>query len=542
MANKNLQSVNKRTPKATPQTVKSEKGLKKNNAGGYVFTVSDLDRAKRFLILGSDASFYQSGAKLTKQNADNLIKVIEGGRSRELVDAIVEISTGGRAAKQDAGLFALAVAASYGEADEKRYALSKLSQVARTGTSLFNFIIYVEQFRGWGPMLREAVSAWYTEKTADQVAFQAVKYRQRDGWTHRDVFRKSHPTSGPEFKVLGEWILRGSVSEELPKIVRGFELAKKAPTKELPALIREYGLTWEMLPTEALNDKDVWFALLEGNVPLGALLRQLPRLTRIGVLTPFDSGMTKKLSARLTDPQELTKARIHPINILVALTTYSSGQSLRGSSTWTPLVDIVDALNKAFYASFKTTVPAGKNTLVGLDVSPSMGMQVGETGLSARQISSAFSLVLKATEPEVHITAFSSGGSRASYGMRSSGIIPLDISPSMRLDDVVRKTEEASQGWGGTDCALPILYALKNKLKVDTFVIITDNDTYAGNIKVHEALKQYRNETGIQARLIVLATTATSFSIADPKDPLSLDIAGFDSAIPQLVTEFSRGL
>jgi 60 kDa SS-A/Ro ribonucleoprotein len=92
---------------STPQTEKAAKGQKKNHAGGYTFTVSPLERAKRFLILGSEGSFYQSGAKLSKENAKNLIKLIEAGHSTELVDLIVEVSTEGRAPKQDAGLFAL---------------------------------------------------------------------------------------------------------------------------------------------------------------------------------------------------------------------------------------------------------------------------------------------------------------------------------------------------------------------------------------------------------------------------------------------------
>jgi len=39
----------------------------------------------------------------------------------------------------------------------------------------------------------------------------------------------------------------------------------------------------------------------------------------------------------------------------------------------------------------------------------------------------------------------------------------------------------------------------------------------------------------------VLATSASKFTIADPSDAGMLDIAGFDAAVPALVTEFSRG-
>jgi 60 kDa SS-A/Ro ribonucleoprotein len=40
------------------------------------------------------------------------------------------------------------------------------------------------------------------------------------------------------------------------------------------------------------------------------------------------------------------------------------------------------------------------------------------------------------------------------------------------------------------------------------------------------------------AKLIVLATSVSSFTIADPSDPGMLDVAGLDSAVPRLVSEF----
>ena len=34
--------------------------------------------------------------------------------------------------------------------------------------------------------------------------------------------------------------------------------------------------------------------------------------------------------------------------------------------------------------------------------------------------------------------------------------------------------------FGGTDCALPIKYAIDNGIEVDTFLVITDNETWGG--------------------------------------------------------------
>ena len=501
--------------------------VKNNDGGGYVFKIDDMDRAKRFLILGSEKNFYRSGQEMSAQNAKTLIGLASDARtSIPLVDLIVEVSTEGRAPKQNPALFALAIAASHGDDESRAYALSKLSTVARTGTALFLFAGYVEQFRGWGRALKRAVAAWYTEKSVDSLAYQAAKYQSREGYSHRDLFRLSHPVSeDAAFKGLGEWILRGNAGEA-PALIQGMVAAHK-PDADIPALIRKHGLSWEMLPTDSLNRVDVWEALLDGNVPLGALLRQLPRLTRLGMF-PAIGGHTAAVVARLKDVEELRRARIHPINLLVAHKTYAQGRSERGSSSWTPNQKIVDALNDAFYLAFKTVEPTGKNTLIGVDVSGSMGWGYGSgTPLTPAEVAAAMALVTLNVEENAAV-----------YGFATT-LVELPISPKMRLKDVLRETSNRS--FGSTNPGALIEKALKDNLPVETFIVITDNEVNTGR-HVFQLLQKYRKQTGIPARMIVLGVTATEFSIADPNDPLSLDIAGFDSAAPQLIADFSRGM
>ena len=56
-----------------------------------------------------------------------------------------------------------------------------------------------------------------------------------------------------------------------------------------------------------------------------------------------------------------------------------------------------------------------------------------------------------------------------------------------------------------------------------------------------QALRDYRLSSGIDARLVVVGMVANGFSIADPNDPGMLDVVGFDTATPQLVSDFARG-
>jgi 60 kDa SS-A/Ro ribonucleoprotein len=119
------------------------------------------------------------------------------------------------------------------------------------------------------------------------------------------------------------------------------------------------------------------------------------------------------------------------------------------------------------------------------------------------------------------------------------GLTPLAIGPRQRLDDAVRAVEDLP--FGGTDCALPMLYARAQEREVDTFVILTDSETWAGSVHPAHALVEYRRVSGLDARLVVVGMVSNGFSIADPADPLMLDVVGFDTATPQLISDFARG-
>jgi 60 kDa SS-A/Ro ribonucleoprotein len=521
----------------TPQSQAADPRQVENSAGGYTFTIDPLSRLRRFLTLGTDGGTYYVGAgELTRDNAAVVFHLAETNHPALLME-LVSVSQGGRAPRQNPAIFALAVAASVGSDEDRRNALTYLPSVCRTGTHLFLFARYVEQFRGWGRGLRRAVADWYLTPEVDALTYQAVKYRQREGWSHRDLLRLSHPKSDERARRdLFDWIVRGSVGEAMPRMVEGYLKADEAGA-DVPALIREYGLSWEMLPDTALNQAGTWEALLDTGLPQTALMRQLPRLTKLGVLGPM-SGRTAEVAARLSDSERLRKARVHPVNVLVAARTYASGHSARGESTWQPVRQIVDALDAAFYAAFGAVEPANKRTLLALDVSGSMTSPISNLPLTCREASAALALVTVATEPMTETVGFTSGG--GSIWRWGAELTPLTISPRQRLDDAIRVV--SGLPFGGTDCALPMIHALRNRIEVDTFVIYTDNETWAGEIHPHQALAQYRRETGIDAKLVVVGMTATNFSIADPSDAGMLDVAGFDSAVPNLVSDFSRGL
>lgn len=121
----------------------------------------------------------------------------------------------------------------------------------------------------------------------------------------------------------------------------------------------------------------------------------------------------------------------------------------------------------------------------------------------------------------------------------TEGLSVVPISPTERLDNVVKRTSRLP--YGGTDCSLPMVVAEQNKIPIDTFVVYTDNETWAGSIHPSQALVSFRKKMNKpNAKLVVVGTTATNFSIADPMDAGMLDVVGFDTAAPNIISDFAR--
>lgn len=530
----------------TPQSQRADARQVPNSAGGFTFQVDDRQRLRRFLVLGVDkGTYYASAPKLAKESADFLIDLAERDHAL-LLDGIRNVSLTGAAHRQNATLFAYAIACSKGSANQRGRALGIFNEIVRTGTHLFIFAGYVEQFRGWGRALRRAVAGWYTERPLEQLAYQMLKYRQREGWTHRDLLRLSHPKVEDADRFsdrvvragLFEWATKGE-ADVVPGLVRAFEEVQKDPSKAA-LLAATKGVSWEMLPTESHGEAGVWEALIQaGNLPLGATLRQLPRLTRLGLLDfPTSTTVLDRVTRLLRDREEIHRSRLHPMAILIAQRTYAAGRNEHGSS-WIPNRRIVDALDEAFYLAFDNVTPTGKRTLLALDVSGSMGSPTS-SGISARDASAAMAMVTLATEEGADTVAFTgSGGGWVRRDQGAKAVTPLALSPRQRLDDAIRTV--SSLPFGSTDCAAPMLYALENGLQYDAFVVYTDNETWEGDIHAHQALRRYRERTGIDAKLVVVGMTATDFTIADPSDAGMMDVVGLDTATPAIISDFIRG-
>jgi 60 kDa SS-A/Ro ribonucleoprotein len=127
---------------------------------------------------------------------------------------------------------------------------------------------------------------------------------------HRDLLRLAHPLTGElARRALFDWICRGTLGSTVPAIIGGFAALANAETAtEAAALIRAHDLPREAVPTAWLNEAVVWQALLE-RMPMTALVRNLAKLTAVGVLAPLGDGLPPILSA-LGDAERIRRARV----------------------------------------------------------------------------------------------------------------------------------------------------------------------------------------------------------------------------------------
>lgn len=509
-----------------------EAEMVKNNAGGFVFQVDAFTALNRFLILGTETStYYQNAKDLTKQNVTGIIRLLETN-GIDVVKRVIEVSQNGLAYKNDQALFVMALASNSSNLEVRRFAMDNLAKVARTGTHLFMYAEFVNGIRGWGRALKRSVGNWYNEKDVTPLAYQLVKYQQRNGWSNRDLLRLAHPKTDDEVRnEMYKWATKGAEGADLsklPLIIQSFEAAKHIESEsEIVKLIVDGNLPREAIPTKWLNSKAVWEALLE-SMPLTAMIRNLNKMTSIGLIAPL-SKATTLVKTRLADQDYIAKSRVHPLALVQALLTYRSGRGNLGSLTWDAVPAVTSALDSAFYLAFKNVVPTNKPTLLALDVSGSMGWSnIGNVpGFTPAFASAAMALVTAKVEPNCHVMAF------------SHQLVPVDITEKDTLSSLGAKLNAIRMG--GTDCSLPMTWAEKNKIEVDNFAVYTDNETYFGRVHPSVALKNYRKALNRQSRLAVIGMTATNFTIADPKDPGMMDFVGFDSSAPAIMSNFFEG-
>lgn len=524
---------------------------------GLVQDIGPMQQLHRFIVLGAEANTYHvDEADLKRENCKAVEALIARGDGPLVVEELVNFSTQGRVAKEKNILFALAMCSRLGDEKTKKAAYDAVPRICRTFSSLTEYLSYHMSLspnsKGWGAGLRRAVKTWYVgrkNRTERDIAYQVVKYPQRNGISHKDALLLGHVKPDNDTRnLVFKYAVKGfdaikdqklDASEAGILIDAVNKLKATRDPKEAAKLILDYDLVHECVPTEIKNSPEVWEALLN-NMPVRALTWNLAKMTSYGLLKPGSASL-KKVVAELSNVEQLQNSRLHPFTVLKALNTYRSGKGTM--LTWTPVKEVEDVLDNAFYACFKNHIPSGKRVAWCLDVSGSMrthfmwegrkdkfGNLVYDQNMSARACTAALALVAAKMEDKAEFFCFSSG---------NGGFNRFPVNKDAKLSEVMDSMK--SIPFGGTDISLPFRWAAKNKEKFDGFVVLTDNETNSNTQSPAQALKDYRKTCGIDAKLVVVAFSSNNITVADKADPGMIDIPGFDSDGPAIISNFLAG-
>lgn len=508
-----------RTPQSQPLAGR-ENEMVKNRAGGYVFKITPEEQLKRFLIMGTDGgTYYATEREITLENIRNVLNFLHKDPKKTL-EITAQLSEQGRVLKNDVPIAVLALA--WAEGYRKEVA-SVFNRVIRIPTHLFTFLDFLKEAQGGklttSTLLKRTISDWYVKDP--QLAYHLLKYQQRKGWSHRDVLRIVHPKPVDDYtdSLFGFVIGNGKIPDD--ELVKAFVSLREAKTEEkVIDVVNKTRIPWEFVPSQWLSSKDVWNALFP-YLPATALVRLLGRLTALEVLKPFNSN-TKRVREVLTNPDVIRKARLHPVQLGIAVYNYKNGKNR--NFHWDPVPSVLNDLEKAFMLSFRNVEPINQRMIIGIDVSGSMFSPLkSANNMNVVDVAALVSLPLVKASLDALIIGFDTDN----FILKSRDWRGL-------------KREVHDTGHGGTDITQPVAYALEHKIPVDTFVILSDEETWAGQWHSTEIIKEYRKKMRLPTKLIVGSMQSNGYSVKDPKDPLQFNVIGFDPNYVKIVSEIAK--
>jgi 60 kDa SS-A/Ro ribonucleoprotein len=522
--------------KGTPQNQPipgREAEMVRGRSGGYLFDAGIWSMLRRCLLIGTaQSTYYANKRELT----DDFINVLQTAIAKDpdRVAREIRYASDGRALNNSAPILALVLLSMGDRPAAKRAFIETFPQVIRTGSHFYEWLSYTKSMRGFGKVVRAAGKAWLSREDVKGLAYQLLKYQQRQGFAHRDVLRLFHvnpPTI--EHDRLFAWIVRGwtELPDEIPSDALAqiwwYEWLKRHPDRTHEAIAKGR-LTHEMAAPVGKMDKAAW-QLLFDDMPIGAMLRNLGSLTELGVLRADERQNLDRVEAVLNNPEHLRRGRIHPIDVLKALKTYASGGNIgKSQKTWNPVGRITDILEKALELSFEVAEPTGKVFLHAVDVSGSMSCSVvSSVGLTCCEIATVMALVTAKAEKNYAIRGF------------ATEFKDLGIS---RKDSFRQATGKAQlNNFGGTDASVAYDWAIKTKFKADVICFWTDSESWAGCRHPSEALAEYRLHVNPNVKAVYVTLAPYGITLVDPHDPMSWDMSGFDPGTPRAIQMIAQG-
>jgi 60 kDa SS-A/Ro ribonucleoprotein len=373
-------------------------------------------------------------------------------------------------------------------------------EVVRTPDDLADFTLLLHADRGGegGRRVKRLAGRWLAERLTEYWVMKYGAPKRAGAYALRDLVRVYHPDLSAK-RALADYVLgrRGAALSTLPQLA-ALERLKRAKTDDERVAAITIGRLPHEVTTPFARSKAVWAAIAP-QLPIFALLRHLATLERHGVLDEVRAQVERTFGSR----EAIARSKILPFRFVEA--------SRHVRSAWAK-----DALRDALELSFANVPDLAGRTAIFLDRSGSMGAYVQPAAIFA------VSLMKKA---------------------RGDGRLMLfddrleELEVSMR-DSLLTQAERVSAR-GGTDTALPMKQLLHERDRVDTIVLITDEQQTAGT-PFADALDEYRRKVNGEVRTFILDVAPYRNAIV-PEMPNTFFVYGWSDQALSFVSMASRG-
>ena len=334
-----------------------------------------------------------------------------------------------------------------------------------------------------------------------------------------DIVRMVHPApASEERRAFYGWLIGKPYDvAALPAEIAAFEAWKRDNTLPLPPVPFEW-LTAFPLSAEQ------WGEIALTRMGWQALRMNLNTLARQGA---FDvKGVAEAVAARLADGDAIGRARVMPYQLMVAMGQVGGGVPLK----------VQAALEDALEASLAKAPVLEGHVVVCPDVSGSMGSPVtgyrkGATSkVRCIDVAALVAAAVLSTNRSARVLPF------------EVDVVKLKLDPKARV--AVNAAKLASVGGGGTNVSAPLALLNRERAKVDTVVIVSDNESWidpsrrGATATMDEWNKLKARNPG--AKLICIDIAPYGTTQAKSRADI-MNVGGFTDAVFDAMARFASG-
>ena len=390
-------------------------------------------------------------------------------------------------------------------------------RVINNGKMVRNFVQIIRSGvvgrKSLGTRPKRLVQQWLNNATEAQLLSASVGSSP----SLADVVKMVHPKPAEAWReAFFAWLIgKPFDADALPPQLKAFEAYKTDRTQSLP------DVPFQMLTSLELSTGDWAQIARQGSWQMVRM--NLNTFGRHGVYEV--PGMIALIAAQLRDASVIAKARVFPYQLMAAFKAASSDVPR----------EIRNALEDALEIALSNVPEIEGRVVVCPDVSGSMGSPVSgyrgsvTSAIRCIDVAGLVAAAMLRKNPEAMVIPF------------AGDVVRCDLNPR---DTVMTNAQKlAALGGGATSCSAPLALMVKNKVKANLVVYVSDNESWIDARQGMTATMQRWNEFRVhnpQARLVCIDCTPNATSQAIERDDV-LNIGGFSDDVFKIIAAFAAG-